>query len=67
MQITKTSPVTGKMNTREIDVTLEQLTYWNDGALIQNVMPNISKQDREFIMTGSTPEDWESMFSEEEK
>jgi hypothetical protein len=55
------------MNTREIDVTLEQLTYWNDGALIQNVMPNISKQDREFIMTGSTPEDWESMFSEEEK
>tara|TARA_R100001086_G_scaffold98394_1_gene48997 strand:+ start:502 stop:693 length:192 start_codon:yes stop_codon:yes gene_type:complete len=56
------SPVTGKSNTREIDVTSEQLLEWRRGALIQSVMPHIHPQDREFIMTGSTPEDWKSMF-----
>ena len=67
MQITKTSPVTGKINTREIDVTSEQLMRWRSGALIQNVMPYISKEDREFIMTGATPEDWNWMFAEKEE
>jgi hypothetical protein len=66
MKITKVSPVTGKSNTREIDVTSGQLSEWKRGALIQNVMPHINKDDREFIMTGSTPEDWNTMFSEED-
>ena len=65
MKITMTSPMTGKPNTREINVTAEQLLLWRRGALIQSVMPHISPQDREFIMTGSTPEDWSQMFSEE--
>jgi hypothetical protein len=67
MQITKTSPVTGQSNIREIDVTREQLAAWMAGALIQNVMPHLSKEDREFIMTGTTPEDWKQMFPEEEE
>jgi len=67
MKITKTSPVTGKLSTREIDVTSEQLLEWKRGALIQSVMPYVSKEDREFIMTGSTPEDWQSMWLEEEE
>jgi Na+-transporting NADH:ubiquinone oxidoreductase subunit NqrF len=67
MQITKTSPVTGQSNTREIDVTEQQLIDWRNGALIQTVMPSLSKEDREFIMTGTTPEDWETMFADEEE
>ena len=65
MKITKTSPITGKPNTREINVTAEQLLEWKRGALIQSAMPHINPQDREFIMTGSTPEDWAQMISEE--
>ena len=67
MQITKTSPITGKVNTREIDVTPVQLNEWLDGALIQNVMPHISKEDREFIKTGMTSDDWKTTFPEEEE
>lgn len=59
MKITRISPYTGKENTREIPVTQEQLGLWRSGELIQDVMPELSVDDREFIMTGYTPEDWE--------
>lgn len=62
MRITKTSPFTGKENTRDIPVTPEQIAAWQSGVLIQNAMPNISADDREFLMTGITPEEWDDMF-----
>jgi hypothetical protein len=33
--------------------------------LIQEAMPNLSADDREFIMTGITPEEWNSAFPDE--
>ena len=54
-----------KDHTREIDVTQSQLDRWKAGELIQNVMPNISADDREFLMTGITPEEWDAHFSDE--
>jgi len=62
MLITKFSPHSMRDNTREIDVTQSQLDAWKAGELIQNVMPHLSPDDREFLMTGLTPEDWEEMF-----
>jgi hypothetical protein len=63
MRITKTSLLSGRTNTREIDVTVDQLHQWRDGpAFIQDVMPNLSADDREFLMTGVTPEEWQSAF-----
>lgn len=58
MLIQRTNPLTGKVNTREIDCTPEQLKAWEAGALIQNVMPHLSADDREFMISGCTPEDW---------
>ena len=58
MKITKKSPLTGKENTMEINVTNEQLSEWKAGNLIQKVMPNLTADEREFIMTGFTPEDF---------
>jgi len=62
MLIKKKSPFTGKVNEREIDVSQRQLNSWNSGTLIQNAMPNLSADDREFLMTGITPEEWNSAF-----
>lgn len=62
MLITKFSPHSMRDNTREIDVSQSQLDRWKAGELIQNVMPHLSPDDREFLMTGLTPEDWEEMF-----
>lgn len=68
MLITKTSPLTGKTNTMDIPVTEEQLASWEvGGKLIQNAMPDLTAEQREFILTGYTPEDWEAMFGNEEE
>ena len=67
MLITRKSPLTGKFNEREIDIDMDQLTRYHKGdELIQNIMPDISSDDREFLITGYTPEDWESIFPEED-
>ena len=58
MTITRKSGLTGHTHTREIDVTDDQLESWAKGALIQDAMPHLSPDDREFIMTGITPEEW---------
>lgn len=66
MRITRTSMLTGTERTREIDVTEEQFARWRAGALIQHAMPHLSEDDREFIMTGVTPEEWDVAFAEED-
>jgi len=62
MLITRKSPFSGETHTLEIDVTQAQLANWENGELIQKAMPNLSPDDREFIMTGITPEEWNDTF-----
>jgi len=69
MLITRKSSLTGKTNVMEIDVTQEQLEKWYSGTLIQVAMPNLKPEEREFIKTGYTSDDWKAIFGldEEEK
>lgn len=62
MNITRKNPISGETITRDIDVTQEQLDAWNSGTLIQRAMPQLSADDREFILTGILPEQWEELF-----
>lgn len=64
MNITKTSPRTGIENTMDLDVTMEQLEKRQRGALIQDVMPHLNLEEREFLISGYTPEDWRIMFGD---
>ena len=63
MTITKTSPFSGKTNTLNSDVTEEQIAAWQGGELIQRAMPNLTPDEREFLMTGITAEEWAETFS----
>ena len=65
MIITRTSPFSGRLNTMDINVTQAQFDKWKAGALIQNAMPNLTPDEREFIMTGITPTEWAATFGEE--
>ena len=65
MLITKKSVFTGIEHTLEIPVTQAQLDLWNSGVSIQNAMPNISAEDREFIKTGVTAQEWNDTFGAE--
>ena len=64
MLITKKSMVTGNNATKNIDVTQTQLNAWENGALIQDAMPQVSLSDREFIKTGITNDEWNNLFKE---
>ena len=66
MKITRRSILTGKTHTREINATRQEIAAWKAGALIQDAMPFLSDEDREFVMSGITPEEWNKTFGSEE-
>lgn len=66
MQFTRTSILSGITRTKELDVTEEQYNAWQDGALIQNVMPHLSDDDREFLISGATAEEWDSLEEDDD-
>ena len=67
MKITKKSMVSGITRTMELDVTPEQMDRFYAGLdLVQNIFPNLTTSEREFLMTGITNEEWEEMFGDEE-
>ena len=63
MLIAKTSSLTSRTHEMEIDVSDKQIALWMEGALIQDVMPNLSPDEREFLMTGITPAEWDEAFA----
>ena len=65
MKITKTSPFTGETNTLDINVTQSQIDAWYGGVLIQNAMPNLTADEREFIKSGIPAHEWDETFGEE--
>lgn len=66
MKISKRSILTGKLNSMELDITLKQIADWQSGTLIQNAMPNLTPTEREFFITGMSPEEQNQMYGEEE-
>ena len=65
MKVTRTSMFTGITRTIDLPITEHDLRAWNNGMLIQNACPDLTADEREFIMTGVTSEEWEETFSEE--
>ena len=68
IQVTKKSIISGKVNTMELDITQEHLDMYEQvgGLLVQAVFPNLNKEEREFLISGITPQEWNETFGEEE-
>jgi hypothetical protein len=63
MKITKISSLTGIEHTMEIDCTNQQLSeYYNGWRKIQDIFPDLSADEREFIKTGITKNEWDFMY-----
>ena len=58
MLITKRSALTGIVHARDVPGTDEQLKAWRNGGKIQDVMPYVAAELREFVLSGVTPEEW---------
>jgi hypothetical protein len=62
MKVSRRSPISGKIHVLEIPVEEGLLGEFLDGAIdkpIQDIFPNLAAEEREFILTGITPEEWE--------
>ena len=71
--VTRMSRITGKLNTLVLPMTVEEfeegMSDWMDYAyvLIQDAFPTLDADQREFLMTGMTPEEWQEIFGAEEE
>jgi hypothetical protein len=64
MLITKTSRISGTISTMDLNITSEQLSRIEEGReLIQNIVPHLSSDEREFLITGITPQEWDKLFN----
>jgi len=55
----------GIERTLDLPITEAQIADWQAGGLIQNVMPELSADEREFVMTGVTAQEWSTEFGDE--
>ena len=65
MLITRKSLISGNTNTMSLPITEEQYNAWEQGTLVQDAMPHLSPDEREFVMSGITPTEWAETFGEE--
>jgi len=64
----KKSMLSGKVNSMLLPTTQGKIEYWiESGKLIQDVMPDLNDNQREFLMSGITPREWDAMCGDEDE
>ena len=61
MIIHRRSLISGKTNTMDLPITEKQIETWQNGGLIQDVFPELTLDEREFIKTGITSDEWQKL------
>lgn len=65
MIIRRKSVVSGTVRSRNIPVNPEDFLAWeNNLGSIEDLMPYLNDVDREFILSGMTPDEWKEAFVE---
>ena len=67
MLIERVSQLSGIPRILDLPITQEQLMAYERGALLQEAFPNLCPSDREFIKSGITDEEWQSIFGEDDE
>ena len=66
--VQKKSMISGRVNSMLLPTTQGKIEYWiESGKLIQDVMPDLSDDHREFLMSGITPREWNDMCGDEDE
>jgi hypothetical protein len=66
MEITRTSRLSGVTRTLTLNVTHDQLHAWATGTVAQDAFPQLTPDEREFIISGVTSEEWEAHFGSDD-
>ncbi len=67
MKITRTHPFTGVTNTLDLNITSEEWERYLNGELVQNAMPHLNEDEREFIISGIPPGEWDKWLPSDEE
>jgi hypothetical protein len=70
MILVKKSNITGNLNQMEIPVQPDKYEEWLQSKKkphIQDFFPELSDEEREFILNGITPEEWNEYIGDEEE
>lgn len=63
MIIKRTSIISGKSSTMDLPVTQRQMDMWNSGMCVQDCMPHLEIEQREFLITGMSIEEQNKFFN----
>lgn len=66
MEIFRVHPITKKLNKLELDITEEEYRNWHSGELIQNAMPKLTSDEREFLISGLLPGEFDRLIPDED-
>lgn len=67
VRVHKQSCITGKHHSMVLPTRQGELEHWEKNmTLVQDAFPHFTPDQREFLISGSTPDEWNELFSEEE-
>lgn len=67
MIIGRRSPLTGLYTEMDLPITEEQIARFeapNRSELLQDIFPDLSASEREFVKSGYTDSDWKAIFGD---
>lgn len=67
MNVTRKSVASGITRTLDLPITQEQIDRFKGGALIQDAFPHLTLDQREFMLTGMTAEEWDTTMADDEE
>lgn len=67
MLVTRKSLLSGIVRTMDLPITPEQVDNYNRGELAQRAFPQLPADEREFYISGATPEEWDEVMRDYEE
>jgi len=67
MIITRVSLTSGIERTLDLPITDAQWAAYEAGGLVQDTLVDCTPDQREFVLTGMTPEEWDYLTKEDEE
>jgi len=67
MIIKRKSPITGITRELDLPITHTQYAMWIQGALIQDACPDLTPDEREFIVSGVYGDEWNELWGKGEE
>lgn len=67
MIVSRKDPMTGRIRSVSMNITPEQMAAYESGTVIQLAAPNLTADEREFILTGFLPEEFDALMADDDQ